>query len=203
VTGSLRSEAAIAVITKGGSGAMMPGRNDAPEGFVLTVVTTVRSQSLAAALGIGGHLVPPGTVLEPESWPHVRNLAAMMSAGQIQWRPPQSLMPKRAPPPPPPVPKPIILRDYIAELRIRLTLMMETRGVDWSTATDMLIGTPEGVDLWQRAQVQFAIAPREVVVGDRVIRSGKNGLGGRSVEGFVAYLQQGSNNAKGAAETAH
>jgi hypothetical protein len=158
-------------------------------GFVLRAAVTISSPSLAAALCIEGGKVPRGVEIPPSAWASIANLQAMIGAGQLQWGPPTTAR-RAAPPPPTPPPRPIVARDYVSELRIKLRVIMEQRGCGWSEAEDVVISEPSGEELWKRATNQFANTPRVVQRNGYVTRTGAFSAGSRSIEGFRECLRE-------------
>jgi hypothetical protein len=170
---------------------MSAGEHSTPgTGMVLTVAISFNSPALAQELELRTTLVPRGTVVPVHLLAGMLNASSLLSAGVLRWQPP-AVAARRIAPPPPAAPRPAPApRDWIAELRARLSLVMEQRGVNQAVAEDIIIGTPEGADLYRRAQAQFAEMPRLVQQNGYTTRTGRGSHGSRSIQGFRELLRE-------------
>jgi hypothetical protein len=157
--------------------------------MVLCAGVSFCAPELADALGLSTVMVPRGMAVGPEHWPLLANMVAMLSSGLLVWRPP-TVAARRIAPPPPAAPRPVVVRDYVAELRVRLSLIVEQRGCDWATAEDVVIASREGASLFQSAVKQYADTPRTIELQGYSVRSGAGSHGSRSVAGFREHLQE-------------
>jgi hypothetical protein len=146
------------------------------EGMVLTVAVTLTSASLAEQLGLPSAVIKRGTVVPIEALAHVRNAQSMLNAGMLRWMPPSA-------PKPVPVartngtksPMPVVVDDPVRDLRLELRKHVAA-GKSWSEAEDLVIATPVGAQLYERAQSVYSRRPGQPP-------------GSRSVRGFREFLQ--------------